>query len=125
MECAHLNISLLEPKDPDTVPLGEAPLAVMVTLGCGCPVTAGGRWDSRRFQVHALIETEADGCDKVQLMPVLERPSEFRGSVELHSPGRRRVSIEAYDPETGLAGRLAIELVAVTSPAIRKTPCSF
>lgn len=76
---------------------------VQVTLDCGCPACAGGRWDPRRFRVEAIFfvgelryETEARHSGNV---------SEFEGELPALGPGLYVVEVRAYDPESGMAGR--------------------
>ncbi len=105
MECAGLTISLVEPPLPRRLPMGEGCLVAVVTLGCGCPVTAGGRWDSRRFRVEGEMDGPS-GRFALRFSPMEGRPSEFAAVVHLTSPGSHALRIEALDPETGRIGRL-------------------
>ena len=80
-------------------------LTVQITLGCGCPTCAGGRWDASRFRVEARISVENSAMPETLIMTYSGRTSEFIGTVPASKSGQYCAEITASDPETGLAGR--------------------
>ena len=84
-------------------------LTVQITLGCGCPTCAGGRWDASRFRVEARISVENSAMPEIITMNYSGRTSEFIGTVPVSKPGQYCTEIMASDPETGLAGRTHIK----------------
>ncbi len=105
----RLIIQPLSPLSGETVFLekgSELTLSVQITLGCGCPTCAGGRWDASRFRVNAhLEEVSKNGKSHEIILHYSGRASEFEGSFPVNSFGKYRAEIAASDPETGSAGR--------------------
>ena len=85
-------------------------VSVQITLTCGMPTCAGGRWDPRRFRVTAacLSKEAAAGSSRLSFSG---RASEFSGTLKCSRPGRHTLIVEALDPETGAAGRLHLEFM--------------
>ncbi len=82
-------------------------IVVQITLSCGCPTCAGGRFDASRFHVSASACLAKDGCREARLS-YSGRASEFAGTIKLPGPkGRLTIEVRAYDPETGMAGRMS------------------
>lgn len=74
-----------------------------VTMMCGCPLTPGGIWDSSRFELFAEVWLKKTRIATVPLA-YADKPSTFRGRVELPGNGKYRVVVYAFDPATGTAG---------------------
>ncbi len=83
----------------------EILLVVQITLGCGCPTCAGGRWDASRFRVEARITSDPAKAPVSIPMKYSGRVSEFCCTVPVSKTGHYQVEVMASDPETGLAGR--------------------
>jgi len=85
-------------------------ITVQITLGCGCPTCAGGRWDASRFRVKADIIKDQPQCPADNEIPFTYtgRTSEFSGTVNIEAPGNYTATITALDPETGISGRTTI-----------------
>ncbi len=86
-------------------------LTVQITLGCGCPTCAGGRWDASRFRVRtSIIEDQSPLCPTDDHIPLTYtgRTSEFCGTFDIEAPGSYTAVITALDPETGISGRTTI-----------------
>jgi hypothetical protein len=82
-------------------------IVVQITLSCGCPTCAGGRFDASRFRVDATVCLARGGCREARLS-YSGRASEFAGTIEVPGPrGRLTIEVRAYDPETGMAGRMS------------------
>ena len=86
-------------------------VAVQITLSCGCPTCAGGRFDASRFQVSASIFAGPEAGEETRLS-YTGRASEFAGTLSLPTSGRLKIHVKAYDPETGMAGRHEWEIAA-------------
>ncbi len=88
-------------------------LKCQITLSCGCPTCAGGRFNALRFKVKATFYKDRKKvCDSK--LNFSGQASEFHGIVPLVKPGSYVLEIEAYDRETGAFGRLnmPVELCA-------------
>ncbi len=83
-------------------------LVVQITLGCGCPTCAGGRWDASRFRVEAQVVSDSASPALIIPMKYSGRASEFSCMIPAPGTGHYRVDVMASDPETGLAGRACI-----------------
>jgi len=90
-------------------------VSVQVTLSCGMPACAGGRWDPRRFRVRACLLPADAGAENCSILSYSGRVSEFAGRIACPGPGRYQLLIEASDPETGAAGRLNLEFSVKTA----------
>ena len=88
-------------------------LTVQITLGCGCPTCAGGRWDASRFRVNAGTSTDNKSLQSEIPLTYSGRASEFRGNLPVTGSGNYTVEITASDPETGLAGRTFINFSTI------------
>ncbi len=84
-------------------------LLFQVTLACGCPTCAGGRFDPQRFRVKVHVYK---GQEEVGVFRATYRGnvSEFECKLPKLASGSYSVEIDALDPETGAAGRLTAEL---------------
>ncbi len=85
-------------------------LVFQITLGCGCPTCAGGRFDPERFRVSVQVFKQGE--------PVGVFPARYTGNISQFSahlkdlsPGKYMLEINATDPETGAVGRLDTNLV--------------
>ena len=87
---------------------GEIELVVQVTLNCGMPACAGGRWDPRRFSVRAGLFSK-DQPDEHFTLSFSGNAGEFSGYLKCRRPGLHLLLVEARDPETGAAGRMRLE----------------
>lgn len=105
---AGLCIQILSPSPGQHVAAGsDVDVQVLVALACGCPSGAGGRFDFRRFEVRGSL-IGPDGAD-ISLALAPRATGIFAGRLTARPAGRWRINIEAYDPESGRAGRTGIE----------------
>ncbi len=78
-------------------------IRVYVTLSCGAPTCAGGRYDARNFHVTAKLFR-----DGIQVgasnMSFAGDVSEFTCEIPLHGSGRYELMISAMDRDSGMAG---------------------
>ncbi|MDA8162705.1 MAG: hypothetical protein M0022_07370 [Desulfobacteraceae bacterium] len=100
----RLSIQILSPYPGTIASLKDIILRVQVTLDCGLPACSGGRFDPGRFRVTATFFHNDEN--------VMEIPLKYTGNVgefvygtHLMANGSYVVEVNAYDPETGLAGR--------------------
>lgn len=79
-------------------------VSVYVTLSCGAPTCAGGRYDARHFHVTAelLINGLQVGASDMSFTGDV---SEFICEMPLHGVGRYELMISAMDRNSGMAGR--------------------
>ncbi len=84
-------------------------LLFQITLACGCPTCAGGRYDPQRFRVKVRVYK---GPEKVGTFKgtFREHTSEFECKLPKFAPGSYSMEIDALDPETGAAGRFTAKL---------------
>lgn len=84
-------------------------LIVQITLGCGCPTCAGGRWDARQFKVNAFLYSKRKCLRQVGLKYTGEA-SLFSCIIPYKIEGIYLVIVEATDPESGAAGRMQMNI---------------
>ncbi len=84
-------------------------LKFQITLDCGCPTCAGGRFDPERFRVRLrLFKKDREIC---QLnCSYTGQASQFLCRLPSVRPGKYHLEIDGFDPETGAAGRLGMSL---------------
>lgn len=91
---------------------GGAPLTVhaKVRMMCGCPLTPGGLWDSKAFQIGAAVMK--DGVEVAStVLDYAGEASEFQGALQISRPGIYRLVIRAHQPRTGNTGVVSRTLV--------------
>lgn len=86
-------------------PSGDRTIAVSanVELLCGCPITPGGLWDAKDYQVTASVWQRGRRLSEFPLQFV-EAPGGFAGRVVLPAKGRARIFIHARNVVTGNSG---------------------
>ncbi|MFL6277736.1 MAG: hypothetical protein ACJ74G_21320 [Blastocatellia bacterium] len=90
----HLNLSSLP---------AQINFAANVTMMCGCPISPGGVWDSKDFEVGAQIRKEGRIIDEIKLAYAGE-VSQFKGIYTLKRKGYYEADVYAYQPGTGNTG---------------------
>jgi len=85
-------------------------ISLLVTMDCGCPACAGGRWKADRFKVKASIFDSENLVAQINFR-FSGRPGEFVATMPKLEKGRYDMIVEALDPETGLAGREATQII--------------
>ena len=90
----HLNLASLP---------AQINFAANVTMMCGCPISPGGVWDSKDFEVGAQIRKEGRIIDEIKLVYAGE-VSQFKGSYTLKRKGYYEADVYAYQPGTGNTG---------------------
>ena len=90
---------------------GGAQLLFQVTLSCGCPTCAGGRFDPERFKVGVTLLKKGK---EIGSFPARYsgKISQFACDISGLEPGEYQIEINALDPETGSAGRLNMKVRA-------------
>jgi len=111
----QLAIQPLSPRPGDKIQSsnGTINVRVQVTLSCGLPTCAGGRWDPRRFRVKASLyyfgKKDSDAG-----LSYSGDANEFSGFVNVRASGPCSLLVEAIDPETGAAGRTRVDFQVLT-----------
>jgi len=90
---------------------GEAQLLFQVTLSCGCPTCAGGRFDPKRFRVRVTLLKKGKDMGSFPAR-YSGKISQFACHISGLEPGEYQIEIGALDPETGSAGRLNMKVRA-------------
>ena len=96
-----------------TVPLSKATNGILieaeVMLMCGCPIKPGFHWDSKDYEVVAIVDR---GDDNVGRFPLsfAGAASEYETQFTPQIPGVYDISVYAYDSVSGNTGVGRIEL---------------
>ena len=97
-------VNILNPQTHERLAAGgNIPLTANVVMMCGCPVTEGGLWDARQYEVQALVSRDGKEIASIPLEQE-DKPSTFTGQLPVKEPGLYEVSVYAYDPKTGNTG---------------------
>lgn len=92
---------------PSHVRLGQAPQTVTiranVTMMCGCPLTPDGLWDTRGFEIRAIVRHNGKKVGETPLT-YAGQASQFEGSWKAAEPGVYEILVYAYDPANGNTG---------------------
>ena len=78
-------------------------ISAKVELLCGCPITPGGLWDAKDYQVTASLWQRGRRVSEAQLAFV-QAPGGFAGSMVAPAKGRYRVYVLARNVVTGNSG---------------------
>lgn len=102
---AQLAIQFIRPQNGQILNNGQfLHVSAYVTLSCGAPTCAGGRYDASKF--HVTAELFRDGLQvSASDMSFTGDISEFACKVALSGPGRYELIISALDGDSGMAGR--------------------
>jgi hypothetical protein len=107
LEFPGFSVDVLAPQAAEKVKLEdgrvEVPIRANVVMMCGCPTEPGGLWDSRRYEVEAIIMRDGK---RVAATPLhyAGRTSTYEGSFTASEPGDYEVVVYSYDPHTGNTG---------------------
>lgn len=74
-----------------------------VVLMCGCPITAGGMWDAKQYEVQAMVEKDGEPLPAVPLS-ISDKANTFTGTLDARGAGLYQLTIYAYDPRSGNTG---------------------
>lgn len=102
-----LSIQIISPLSGEALISGEVLLQAQVTLDCGLPACAGGRFNPERFKITAALFHDDNQVSDV-VLDYKRNTRIFEGRLGSKDPGEYIIQVEAYDPETGLAGRNAV-----------------
>lgn len=81
----------------------ELPLVADVTLMCGCPITDGGLWNARDYEVKALVSSGNRATGESSLAFTGET-NRFAGTFTVPAAGRYDVTVWAHNSKTGNTG---------------------
>lgn len=79
------------------------PIEANIVLMCGCPVAAGGQWNSNAYQIEYRV-TRAGQPVSAGALRYAGQPDRFSGKFVADSSGVYDVVVTAFDPATGNAG---------------------
>lgn len=79
------------------------PIEANIVLMCGCPVAAGGQWDSNKYQIEYRVTRSGAPVSHGTLV-YAGQPDRFTGKFTATSSGVYAVVVTAFDPATGNAG---------------------
>lgn len=97
-------VNILNPQTHESIQAEqEITLSANVVLMCGCPITEGGLWDARKYEVQAVVERNGESFQQVPL-EIGDKASTFKGVLRAAAPGLYQATVYAYDPETGNTG---------------------
>lgn len=102
---AQLAIQFIRPQNGQILNNGPSlQVSAYVTLSCGAPTCAGGRYDASQFSVTAELFREGLRLSASD-MSFTGDVSEFACEIALSGPGRYELIISALDRNSGMAGR--------------------
>lgn len=102
---AQLAIQFIRPQNGQILNNGQSlHVSAYVTLSCGAPTCAGGRYDASRFHVRAELFRDGLHLSDVN-MSFTGDVSEFACDVPLNGPGRYELVVSAIDRDSGMAGK--------------------
>ncbi|EMR01471.1 hypothetical protein [Cesiribacter andamanensis] len=104
LEVPGFIVNVLAPQTHETIALGKPlPLTANVVMMCGCPISPGGLWDARGYQVEALVYQADKLLQRIPLQAT-QKTSTFAGDFTPQAAGLYEVIITAYDAKTGNTG---------------------
>ena len=96
-----------------TVPLSKAANGILieaeVMLMCGCPIKPGFYWDTKDYEVVAIVRRGGEDVGHFALR-YAGAASEFETHFAAHLPGVYDISVYAYDSASGNTGVGQVEL---------------
>lgn len=105
LELPGFVVDVLDP--PAHVKLKGAPQAVNIVANvmmmCGCPTSAGGMWDSNKYEVRALLKKDGKSAGELPLT-YAGKESQFSATWNVTEPGTYQATVYAYDPANGNTG---------------------
>lgn len=78
-------------------------VSAKVELLCGCPITPGGHWDSRDYQITVSLWQRGRRLDQASLAFV-EAPGGFAGEIAVPTKGPYKLFVAARNTVTGNSG---------------------
>lgn len=105
LELPGFVVDVLDP--PAHVKLKGVPqtvnLSANVMMMCGCPTSAGGMWDSNKYEVRALLKKNGNSAGELPLV-YSGKESQFSAGWNITEPGTYQATVYAYDPANGNTG---------------------
>lgn len=97
-------VNVLGPQTHESLSAGNAiAVTANVVLMCGCPVTAGGMWDAKQYEVQALVEKDGKSMPAV-VLSISDKANTFTGTLNAPEAGLYQLTVYAYDSRTGNTG---------------------
>lgn len=103
LEVPGFVVDVLSPQTHETISAEtEIEIRANVVMMCGCPVTEGGIWDSKQYEITALVSSEGEEPRVIELNAT-DKASTFTANLKLDA-GNYEITVYAFDPETGNSG---------------------
>lgn len=103
LEVPGFIVDILSPQTHERINSGSRiGIKANVVMMCGCPITPGGIWDARKYEIKAVLSRDGRAVKELQLESG-DKPSTFSSETTL-DPGLYELLIYAYDPQTGNTG---------------------
>ena len=102
LELPGLAVDILSPVAHSSVP-GEIAIEANVMLMCGCPITAGGTWDAKDYQVTAIIIFNGKQVDEIPLA-YAGTANQFAAAYSPQRKGPMTITVTAWSEKDGNTG---------------------
>lgn len=86
----------------ESIPQSGLPIEAHIVMMCGCPIEAGGIWDSNLMEVKAMVKKEGQTVAEVPLKNPAQNT--FQGVVPVSEAGYYQITVYAFNPQTGNTG---------------------
>lgn len=86
----------------ESIPQSGLPIEAHIVMMCGCPIEAGGIWDSNLMEVKAMVKKEGQTVAEVPLKNPAQ--NNFQGVVPVSEAGYYQITVYAFNPQTGNTG---------------------
>ncbi|MHA7862686.1 hypothetical protein [Flagellimonas marinaquae] len=86
----------------ESIPQSGLPIKAHIVMMCGCPIEAGGIWDSNLMEVKAMVKKEGQTVAEVPLKNPTQNT--FQGVVPVSEAGYYQITVYAFNPQTGNTG---------------------
>lgn len=88
--------------DLKSIPSSGLPIEAHIVMMCGCPIESDGIWDSKLMEVKASVKKDGKPLGEIQL----DNPAQntFRGRAGITEAGHYKITVYAYNPQTGNTG---------------------
>lgn len=97
-------VDIKEPAASSSFELGTSlNISAYIGMGCGCPITPGGLWDSDALEIKAMVSRDKEKVTDTDLI-YAGTPSRFQGQLKLTEPGIYEILVYVYDPRNGNTG---------------------
>jgi len=108
LEIPGFIVDVLQPRTHQFLSLSEledntVAIQANIVMMCGCPISAGGLWDSEKMDVRAMVKRNGAIIGEIE-MDQQGAPNLFNGQLQVEEPGSYELIVYAYQPESGNTG---------------------